>query len=70
MKLSEHLSGNLLSNKIKNKAEIEMKVIIWDLPEEQIRYLKKNCKEQFKTGEICIMNISLAKSLLEQIKKK
>lgn len=47
-----------------------MKVIIWELPEEQINYLKENCKKQFETNEICIMNTSLAGNLLEQIKQK
>lgn len=32
-----------------------MKIIIWDLPEKEIAYLKKNCKKQFATGEICVM---------------
>ena len=32
-----------------------MKIIIWDLPEKEIAYLKKNCDKQFLTGEICIM---------------
>lgn len=32
-----------------------MKIIIWDLPEKEIAYLKKNCDRQFETGEICIM---------------
>lgn len=32
-----------------------MKIIIWDLPEKEIAYLKTNCVEHFATGEICIM---------------
>ncbi|MBQ8280262.1 MAG: GNAT family N-acetyltransferase [Roseburia sp.] len=32
-----------------------MKSIIWDLPESQITYLKKNCAKHFATGEICAM---------------
>ena len=32
-----------------------MKIIIWDLPEKEIAYLKKNCDKQFLTGEICVM---------------
>lgn len=32
-----------------------MKIIIWDLPEKEITYLKKNCEKQFATGEICVM---------------
>lgn len=45
-----------------------MKVIIWELSEEQIGYLKKNCKEQFETGEICVMDTDLAQEMLLQIK--
>lgn len=32
-----------------------MKIIIWDLPEKEIAYLKKNCGKQFLAGEICVM---------------
>ena len=32
-----------------------MKIIVWDLPEKQIAYLKLNCKERFEAGEICVM---------------
>lgn len=32
-----------------------MKIIIWDLPEKQTAYLKKNCAGYFATGEICVM---------------
>lgn len=32
-----------------------MKIIIWDLPEKEIAYLKKNCGKQFLTEEICVM---------------
>ena len=32
-----------------------MKIIIWDLPEKEIAYLKKNCAVQFANGEISIM---------------
>lgn len=32
-----------------------MKIIIWDLPEKQITYLKENCQKQFSMGRICVM---------------
>lgn len=44
-----------------------MKIIIWDLPEEQITYIRENCKEQFETGEICVMKPDIAETLYAQI---
>lgn len=32
-----------------------MKIILWDLPEQQITYLRENCKEQFETEVICAL---------------
>lgn len=40
-----------------------MKIIIWDLPEKEIAYLKKNCEKEFTTGEICVMTPESASEL-------
>lgn len=45
-----------------------MKIIIWDLPKEQIAFLQKNCKAQFETGKICVMEQKTAEQLLEQLR--
>ena len=44
-----------------------MKIIIWDLPEKEIAYLKKNCEKQFLLGEICAMTPESANGIYEDI---
>lgn len=44
-----------------------MKIIIWDLPEKQIAYLKKNCARHFATGEMCIMEPENAAKIYAEI---
>ena len=44
-----------------------MKIIVWDLPEKQIAYLKLNCKERFEAGEICVMEPRTAGRLRDQL---
>jgi len=44
-----------------------MKIIIWDLPEKEIAYLKKNCAAQFETGEICIMGPESANKIFTEL---
>ena len=44
-----------------------MKIIIWDLPEKEIAYLKKNCEKQFLLGEICVMAPESANGIYEDI---
>ncbi|MBR5127767.1 MAG: GNAT family N-acetyltransferase [Roseburia sp.] len=44
-----------------------MKIIIWDLPEKEIAYLKKNCAMQFVTGDICIMGPESAEDIYAEI---
>lgn len=44
-----------------------MKTIIWDLPKEQMNYVKENCKEQLLSGEVCIMEPERARVLLSEI---
>ncbi len=44
-----------------------MKIIIWDLPEEQIAYLKKNCAAQFAAKEICIMEPESANEIYAEL---
>jgi len=44
-----------------------MKIIIWDLPEKEIAYLKKNCDKQFATGEISIMTPEIANEIYAEL---
>lgn len=44
-----------------------MKIIIWDLPEKEIEYLKKNCEKQFETGEICVMEPENANAIYAEL---
>lgn len=44
-----------------------MKIIIWELPEKEIAYLKKNCVGEFATGEICIMTPKSANNIYAEI---
>jgi len=44
-----------------------MKIIIWDLPEKEIAYLKKNCEKQFATGEICVMTQENANEIYAEL---
>lgn len=44
-----------------------MKIIVWDLPEKETAYLKKNCQKQFATGEICIMAPESAKEIYAEL---
>lgn len=38
-------------NFVKRKV-YEMRIILWDLPEKEIAYIKENCREQMETGEL------------------
>ena len=44
-----------------------MKIIIWDLPEKQIAYLKKNCATHFVTGTIGVMTQENAGEIYAEI---
>jgi len=44
-----------------------MKVIVWELPKEQMDYIKENCKEELLSGEVCIMEPETARELLAEI---
>lgn len=44
-----------------------MKIIIWDLPEKQTAYLKRNCAQCFETGEICVMTDRNAAKLYTEL---
>lgn len=44
-----------------------MKIIIWDLPEKQIAYLKKNCAAHFVTGEISVITAQNAAEIYAEI---
>lgn len=44
-----------------------MKIIIWELPEKEIAYLKKNCAAQFETGEICIIGPENANEIYAEL---
>ena len=44
-----------------------MKIIIWELPEKEIAYLKKNCAVHFATGEICVMTPETAEEIYTEI---
>lgn len=44
-----------------------MKIIIWDLPEKQIAYLKENCARHFVTGEMCVMEPENAAKIYQEI---
>lgn len=44
-----------------------MKIIIWDLPEDQTEYLKKNCGRHFAAREICVMTSQNATEIYEEI---
>lgn len=45
----------------------KMKMVIWELPKKQTDYIIENCKEQFLSGEIHIMEPETAKSVLAEI---
>ena len=47
-----------------------MKTIIWDLPKQQVDYIKENCKEKLLSGEVCIMEPEMARQLLSEIEEK
>ena len=47
-----------------------MKIIIWDLPQQEIKYIKDNCAKQFASGEICVMASETASQIYVQIQKK
>ena len=42
-----------------------MRIIIWDLPEEQVAYLRKNCAKEFASGKICQMQLDWSKELVD-----
>lgn len=44
-----------------------MKIIIWELPEKEIAYLKRNCAKEFETGEICVMEPETANTIYTEI---
>lgn len=44
-----------------------MKIIIWELPEKEIGYLKRNCENQFLNGEIRIMTQETAEEIYTEI---
>lgn len=44
-----------------------MKIIIWDLPQQEIEYIKRNCEKQFATEEISVMTPETAAKIYAQI---
>lgn len=44
-----------------------MKIIIWELPQKEIAYLKKNCAPYFETGALCIMTPENAQAIYTEI---
>lgn len=44
-----------------------MKIIIWELPEKEITYLKKNCAMHFLNGDICVMGPETAEEIYVEI---
>ena len=47
-----------------------MKIIIGDLPKEQVDYIKENCKEQFLSEEVWIMDSEMVWLLLDELERK
>lgn len=47
-----------------------MKIIIWDLPEREIAYLKRNCEKEFADGRIRIMTPEYAAELYKELNQK
>jgi len=48
----------------------KIKVIIGDLPKEQLDYIKENCKEQLLSGEVIIASTEMVRLLLHEMESR
>lgn len=47
-----------------------MKIIIWELPEREIAYLKRNCEKEFADGRIRVMTPECAAELYQELNQE
>lgn len=47
-----------------------MKIIIWELPEREIAYLKRNCEKEFADGRIRVMTPEYAAELYQELNQE
>lgn len=47
-----------------------MKIIIWELPEREIAYLKRNCEKEFADGRIRVMTQEYAAELYQELNQE